>query len=206
MPRPLSLATVVEKNRVASDVAFIVMAEVDVIDETTGNLDETLYFARNNEDVVYRGNTYVKSHFDFNISESAEGVPDISIGFRDPTREVIRKIDQYSGGTGWVVRLMMIATDDMTRAPEVEELVYVMGTSISGYQIDFRLGARNPLSMRFPARMQWRDRCQWAYKSKECGYDGALATCDYTLQGDNGCAAHNNTLRFGGFPGIRNRT
>jgi phage-related protein len=31
---------------------------------------------------------------------------------------------------------------------------------------------------------------------------GGLATCDYTLDGPNGCRAHNNTINFGGFPSI----
>jgi phage-related protein len=29
-------------------------------------------------------------------------------------------------------------------------------------------------------------------------------TCDLTLQGDNGCASHNNSVNFGGFPGLNN--
>ena len=206
MPRPLSLATVVEKNRVASDVAFIVLVEVDVIDQDTGNLEETLRFARNNEDITYRGFTYQKSAFSFKVGESAEGVPDVTVGFMDPTRVVIRKIDEREGGAGWVMRILMIASNDLTSEPEIEEMVFVMGASINGYQVSFRLGARSPLTMRFPARMQWKDRCQWIYKGEECGYTGGLATCDYSLQGSNGCAAHNNTNRFGGFPGIRNRS
>lgn len=33
---------------------------------------------------------------------------------------------------------------------------------------------------------------------------GALDTCDLTLQGPNGCAAHNNTINFHGYPGLNN--
>jgi len=32
--------------------------------------------------------------------------------------------------------------------------------------------------------------------------NGGLATCDYSLDGPNGCRAHQNTLRFGGAPSI----
>lgn len=32
---------------------------------------------------------------------------------------------------------------------------------------------------------------------------GGLPSCDLTLRGPNGCAAHNNVINFGGFPGIR---
>jgi hypothetical protein len=31
---------------------------------------------------------------------------------------------------------------------------------------------------------------------------GIMPSCDLSLQGPNGCAAHNNTQNFGGFPGL----
>jgi len=41
--------------------------------------------------------------------------------------------------------------------------------------------------------------CSWRYKSPECNYSGALPTCAKTLQA---CREHNNSPRFGGFPGV----
>lgn len=204
MARHASLATVIEKNRIASDVAFIMLAEVDVRN-AAGTLVETLYFARNSEDFVYGGKTYVSAGFNFGITESATKVEQITLELRDPSLTVARRLDQYDGGAGWKIRLILVNTANTDQPPEFEQSAYVMGSTIKGYGAALTLGTRNPIRARFPARVQWRDRCAWAYKSTECGYTGPLPTCDYSLQGDNGCAAHDNTHRFGGFPGLRNR-
>jgi hypothetical protein len=37
------------------------------------------------------------------------------------------------------------------------------------------------------------------YKGAQCGYAGALASCDGTFNGPNGCVAHANQARYGGF-------
>lgn len=35
---------------------------------------------------------------------------------------------------------------------------------------------------------------------------GTLSSCDLTLQGSNGCAAHGNTINFGGYPSLNSMT
>ena len=205
MPKHLSIETVIEKNRIASTTAFVMLIEVGVINEVTGILDETIYLARNNEDITYQGHVYTATAFDFNIEESSENIPEVSVSIQDPTGAVMSRAEQYSGGVGWKVRFKYINTGNLTLEPEIEEMVYVVGATAQTYSMDFTLGARNPLSQRFPRRMQWRDRCSWVYKGDECGYTGGETFCDYTLQGPDGCGVKGNTLRFGGFPGIRPR-
>lgn len=205
MPKHLSLGTVVEKNRIASPNTFVTLAEIDVIDDQTGTFVETKYLANNNEDVAYQGNTYTAVGFEFDIEETSEGVPEVKLSLQDPSGSVMSQAEAYSGGVGWKVRFKLVNSGDLTLPPEIEEMVYIIGSKAKNYAIDFTLGARNPLAQRFPRRLQWRDRCSWTYKGKECGYTGAMPSCDYTLQGPNGCAAHGNTRRFGGFPGIRKR-
>jgi len=205
MPRPLTLGSAIEKNRIASDVTFLVLIEIEVTDMVTGALSETLRFARNNEDVTYMGNVYSKAAFDFSIAESSKETTQVAISVRDPSRTVMKKVDAHEGGLGWRIRIMLVNSEALDQPADIEELVYVMGATAKGYSVEFTLGARNPLGIKFPGRTQWRDRCMWQYKGEECGYSGPLPTCDYTLEGANGCAAHNNTLRFGAFPGLRNR-
>lgn len=50
-----------------------------------------------------------------------------------------------------------------------------------------------------PRRRYTSNTCSFRYKSPECGYAGALPTCQKTLQD---CRTHLNSTRFGGFPGI----
>ena len=205
MPKHLSMATVVEKNRIASPVAFIMLLEVDVTDTVTGAFIETLRLARNNENITYQGEVYTAVSFDFNIEEAADSVPEVTLSVKDPTRTVMARAEQHAGGVGWKVRFKFINTGNLSQPPEIEEMVYIVASKAKTFAIDFTLGAVNPLAQRFPRRLQWRDRCSWVYKGRECGYGGALVSCDYTLQGDNGCAAHGNTKNFGAFPGIRPR-
>lgn len=82
------------------------------------------------------------------------------------------------------------------------EYFKVVGAAVKGNVVTWTLGDDNPLASPFPRRRQLMDRCSWRYKSGNCGYVGAMSSCDLTLNGSNGCAAHDNDLRFGGFPGI----
>ena len=205
MPKHLSLATVVEKNRIASKEAFIVLSEIDVVDTVTGAYVETVYLARNNEDIAHQGNVYKAVKFDFEATETSDGVPDLTVSIEDPTQAVMSKCEEYDGGVGWKVRFKLINTADIEADPEIEEMVYIIATSVQTYTVEFSLGARNPLTQRFPRNLQWRDKCGWAFKGEGCGYVGPATFCDYTLQGPNGCSVKSNTRRFRGLPGIRPR-
>lgn len=206
MPKHISLGTVVEKNRIASKEAFIILCEIEVVDSTTGDYVETLRLARNNEDILFQGNTYVAVMFDFDSQETSEGVPDLTVTIQDPTQSVMSRTEQHEGGVGWKVRFKLINTGDMTADPEIEEMVYVIAANAQDYIVQFSLGARNPLAQRFPRNMQWRDRCSWKFKDSEgCKYTGPETFCDYTLQGPDGCSVKGNSLRFRGLPGIRPR-
>ncbi len=73
----------------------------------------------------------------------------------------------------------------------------------------FVLGHYNFFALNFPRNRFIRSRCRWFYKSDQCMYDAAIATCDKTIEGINGCASHSDGSlgaaqkeRFGGFPGI----
>jgi hypothetical protein len=65
----------------------------------------------------------------------------------------------------------------------------------------------------FPNGQYVKGHCMWRFNTPamqavadpagaQCGYIGALATCDLTLNGANGCRFHNNEQRMGACPGI----
>lgn len=205
MPKHLSLGTVVEKNRIASKETFLLLAEVDVKDPVTGLVVETIRLANNNEDVIHKGQTYTATSFTFEAQETSDGQPELSCSFRDPSKTVMAKCEEHGGGVGWQARFKMVNSADLDAEAEIEEMVYILSASAKDYSVDFTLGARNPLTQRFPRSLQWRDKCRWKYKSPECGYAGPEAFCDYTLQGPDGCSAKGNEKRYGGLPGIRPR-
>jgi lambda family phage minor tail protein L len=202
MPLHMSVATVIEKNRIASPVAFVPLLEIDVTDPKTGAYLETIYLARNNENVEYNGHTYTAAAFDFDAKVEDNNQPTVTVMTRDYTRAIQARVQAYGGGVGFTVRLIIVNSGNITQPPEIVETFSVIQTSAKNYDITFTLGTENPLTRRFPFRRQFRDRCQWRYKGPECGYNGPLPSCDFTLFGINGCAAHNNDPRFGGFPGI----
>lgn len=202
MARHLSVATVIEKNRVHSAVAFVALMRINVIDPDTGEHVEYLHMARNDEDVVYQGVTYVAASFDLNVDQEAGTVPKVSVSAVDYTRTIQARMQEYAGGVGFEVEMMIVNTDNLEQPPEVAETFRVISASSSDYIVSFTLGAENPLALRFPFYSQHRDRCRWRYKDAQCGYSGGMESCDLSLQGPNGCAAHGNERRFGGFPGL----
>ena len=205
MARHLSVATVIEKNRISSAFAFIPVLDIAVKNPETGAIVETLHFARNTEDLVYDEKTYVASHFDFDIKHASGSQPELKLSVVDYSRAIQARMQEFAGGVGSEVTLTIVNTGNLDQPPEVQEHFEVTGASAADYTVEFTLGSENPLMMRFPRGRIYKDRCRWRYKGAECGYSGPLATCDYTLQGENGCAAHDNTRRFGGFPGISKR-
>lgn len=81
------------------------------------------------------------------------------------------------------------------------EVVYhfVTGASMhdmTHYTLD--LTNESPMRWRFPQRTMIKAFCQWVFRSPECGYTGADASCSKTI-GD--CRNKGNIHRIGCFPG-----
>lgn len=205
MPFNLPLATVTDKNKIASDKAFLICLEVDVRDPTTDVISETLYLVHNTEDIVHNGNTYTAYSFSMNMSVEKGSQPAVTVTVEDVSRAVQSRMQQTGGGVGFYVRILILNESDLDSPPEIIERFEVTSASTSDYNITWVLGAKNLLAKKFPNRRQLRDRCSWTFKDSNCQYVGASLTCDYTLDGPDGCAGKNNTLRFGGFPGIKSK-
>lgn len=202
MPTSLSLATVLEKNRLTSDVPFIALIDVEVVNPANGVVEMTLHVANNPESVVCNGVTYEAGAFDFEVKAESGKQPEVSLSIIDYTQTIQGYMQEYGGGVGSNVTLSIVRGDAMHLSPEISEYFQVIASTAENYAAVFQLGAENAIMSTFPRRQQRRDFCQWRYKSTECGYTGPLATCDMTLQGPNGCNTHGNTINFGGFPGL----
>lgn len=198
----LSIATVQEKNRIDSEFPFLACLEVDV-KTSTGALVETLYLANNPEDFNYNGHIYVAFPFELQLSSEAGQEPNVSVTIEDISGAIKQRMDSYAGGIGFEVRVMVISTADTSLPPEIVETFSVKTASVDDYNVKWSLSSELHLLLNFPRRRQLRDRCPWSYKGVECGYNGALPSCDFTLQGANGCSVHDNTLNFGAFVSIK---
>lgn len=205
MPKSFSVANVIEKNKLATGEAFLVLLEIILVDTTTGGVVDTIYVVNNNENITYDLNIYQAFPFDLQLSQESGGVPEISLTATDFQKILISHMNSLSGGTGSSVIVRVVNSGNLSAEPELEETFEVIDASASDYKINVKLGAENALRKNFPRGVQMRDRCRWRYKGTECGYVGAIASCDLSLQGANGCAAHDNTLNFGGYPGLKGR-
>ena len=205
MPKSFSVLNVIEKNKLASGEAFIVLLEVRLVDTDTGLVVDTKYVANNNENITYDLNIYQAFPFDIKLTQEVDGVPEITLSAVDFQKILISEMNKLSGGTGSTVIMRVVNSGNLSAEPELEETFDVINASANDYRISLQLGAENALRRQFPTSMQMRDRCRWRYKSTECGYSGGIGSCDLSLQGANGCAAHNNTINFGGYPGLKGR-
>lgn len=199
----LSVATAIEKNRIASDKAFVLLLDVEIVDEL-GNVGETIHLARNSEDVLYKGTDYTASNFSVKLNLDISEEPKLEVTAEDPTGVLRQKMEQYAGAAGFPVTLTVVNTGNLDQPPEIQESFKVVSSSASGYQVTFTMGIDNPVAQRFPNRIQWQNQCSYRYKGTRCKYAGPLATCDFTYQGPNGCKAHANQANFGGFLGLQN--
>lgn len=203
MAGKISVASVIEKNRIASDVAYLALLAIDVPDPTTGAIVETLRYVNNTEDVVVGGQTYTAVQFSIELQSASGETPSISLTFFDYTQEVLSKMNDYAGGVGFNITISVIASNNLDGTPEITEFFEVTAASASSYQVSFTLGAENALTKQFPKRIQRRDFCPWVFKDvNTCRYSGSLTTCDHTLDGTLGCRAHQNVINFGGMPNL----
>ena len=203
--KALTITTVIEKNKIASDKSFLILLELHIVDTMTGNVVETVFVANNDEDVIYKAQTYYAFPFDITLKQESGSQPTLTIAAHDYQGVLMGKLVQYNGISGSNLIFRVVNTGNLSAPPEIEERFEVLSTSASDFAISIAIGAESMLRKIFPRRIQMRDRCPWRYKGLECGYAGVLASCDLSLQGPNGCATHANTMNYGGFPALVNR-
>jgi phage-related protein len=199
----LSIATVLEKNRLDSDIPFLVALDIEVVNPATGVVVQVLHVVRNQEEITFNGNPYQPAMFDITFGQAMGEQTRVNLSMKDVTGAVQALMEEYGGGIGFNVTLYIVNGGALDDPPEIEEFFQVIGASASEYEISWELGAENETIKTFPRRRQTKDFCQWRYKDPDtCRYVGPLTSCDLTLQGPNGCAAHANTARFGAYPGL----
>ncbi len=202
MPIPVSIATVLEKNEIASSVAILTLLKVEVWDEITRTFPEIFYIVNNDEDFSFNGQTYTAYPFEFEMSQSGGEETNIGLTLKDVTGAIKQKMNQYAGMVQSLVTVMLVPANAIAGPAEISFTFRVMTSSIVDFDVSWELGNKSHLSTKFPRRTLMKDRCSWQYKSTDCGYTGGMPSCDYSLQGPNGCAAHTNSPNFGGFPGL----
>jgi phage-related protein len=197
----LNLSTVVDKNKVSSDKAFLVLFKVVVRDYLGVEVD-TLRFAKNSENVVFAGDVYQAANFNLDIQVEEGKEPSVTLTAQDQTKTLATYVDLYDGLVKSDVTLYIVNEGALDGPPEIAEDFIVSDATTAEYIVTLTLGTESAVAQRFPNFRQFRNRCAWKYKGERCKYSGAMPTCDFTRDGANGCIAHGNEENFGGFPGL----
>jgi phage-related protein len=213
--RSLSIPATLEKAKIASAEPWILLAKIDF----DGTPEGTLLAARYPEDVVFQGETYGKSNFKLEpVTETSKGELQVArLMVSNVSRYAQSLLEQFRGGLGATVTIYVVNTAHLDGEPDLALEFVITGASADDTWATITLGAPSPLKRKFPRGQYLKNHCRHVYSTPAlqasldpraipCGYQGALATCDLTLDGANGCRAHDNSERFGGFPGIINIT
>lgn len=194
--RTLSTAALIEKNKLATDSAWLILLEV-----TIGAT--TLKLVANNEDILWNGDTWQAFPFELDtVGETGKGeIPAITVKVSNVTGEVQRLLEANDGANGVPVVIRVINSKVTTTTPELELSFVVESTTHDEQWITFRLTGANCLTRRVPRRRYLKNFCPFAYGGIECGVSAVTMaiypTCNRTSVN---CTERGNSTRFGGFP------
>ncbi|MEK6531253.1 MAG: hypothetical protein AABZ23_02025 [Deltaproteobacteria bacterium] len=104
--KTLSQAIIMEKNRLASKAAYLILLKVSLPDGTN------LYLINNTEDLVYNGQVYTAMPFDIEaVKSSAKGeIPTVNLKISNITRIMQYYLEKTAGGVGSEVTLIVVRT------------------------------------------------------------------------------------------------
>ncbi len=197
MALPITPAIVGEKNKLASNGAWLVLLELIFPDP-----EEPIYLVNNTEDITWDSKTWERFSFDTEdvIEDGRGALPSFSINVSNVTRRFAKLIDEYAGARGATATLRVVHSDHLEEDPVFEEPYKVISAKLNRGTATFTLGAENPLNQRSPRQRYLMDSCRYKnFKGVLCGYDGGASTCDRTLEQ---CTSYGNDDRFGGFPSV----
>lgn len=195
--KSLTSALIAESNKLADTGAWLALVSVDIADGTI------LRLTPNPAGITFDGVTYQPwpMQIDQVQQDSRGGLPDVTVTLSNVTREISAYLE-VNDVRGRRVTLQYVHSANLADATAiaVDERYEITAVRVRAEVATFVLGHERMESHIFPGGRFLRDHCRWIYKSAECGYAGSLATCDKILEGANGCRAHTNIPRFGGFP------
>lgn len=206
MPKILPAAIVLEKNKVESDTAWLLLAEID--------FNGTLFrITNNNASVTFGGDVYTSFPFDISSMDnnSSGQVPSLTLNVSNVTKAIQHYVEASNGLVDSTVKIMVVNSGHLTEDYTELTLNYtIMSSSVSQEWVTFKLGAPNPMMQRYPKDKYIAKYCNWTFNSPairaagtnagaECKYLGADTTCKRTK---DDCESKNNLLNFGGYPGL----
>lgn len=188
----LSQASIIEKNKVATDGVWLMLLEVDIE-------GDTLRLVNNTEDVTFQGKVYTAFPFTLeDITEDGKQLPNVRLQVSNVTGTIQRYLEANQGLGGAPVRIYVMNTN-VPDVAEIEEHFVVIGSSADVQWCSFQLGTDFTFTRRFPPVRIMKNYCPFKFRGLECGYRGVESHCNKTLAN---CRKLGNSARFGGEPTI----
>ena len=164
-----------------------------------------LPFAEYPTNITFNGIEYIAFPITFEtISEqTGAAIDEIKIILANISRLIQSYLEQYDF-RGKKVRILQIfyATKDDPTA-YVDYVFYIDRYDADRNNVTFYLSSKtNVRGVKIPLRTVLRNRCQWDFKSPECGYNNGVSECNRQLQT---CKTLGNSKRYGAFPSAGGR-
>lgn len=198
----LTLAAARDKYKLASTVPWLLLIDFNWQGQHVRVVRDTQDRTFDAGDGLGAQN-YQAFNFELDTQFANDGsLPQITLKMSNVNRMLEGALVQYSGAVGATASIYVVNTDSPAGEPELALETTIIRTTNSPALVTFTLSAASPLRMLFPRFLYYQGTCNWRYKGAQCLYSGGLPSCDLTFNGANGCVAHNNQARFGGFVGI----
>ena len=191
----LSAVAKLEKNKVASTGAWLVLLEIQF-------QGATIRIVNNTENVTWNGQEWIAFPFTLGeVTEDSKGeLPQLTLKVSNVTRAMQQYVEQHAGGTDAMVILRVVHSDHLDLAtPEIEEYFMIKKTNTDAQWVTFTLGPDFTMTQRIPPDRYKKNFCPFKFKGIKCAYLGAATECNKTL---GRCRELNNSIRYGGHPGI----
>ena len=199
MPLTLSSTAIEEKNKLATDSAFLILLEI-----TIPGTDDMIRVVNNTEDITWNSLDWTRTQFDLDTITTGSTGEVTSVELRvDNTQQVLEYyIHSYEAWCKVNYREPILCTiyvvNSLNLADPTAEAEYdfqLIQPKSNPLWITFTLGASNPFDKRYP-RTRLIPVCPWKFKGSRCLYAGAETSCNKTF---DRCKTLDNTLHFRGF-------
>jgi hypothetical protein len=208
--RALTSAVTANKNKSSLTTAFVYLIELQLNDSQCVRVA-----ANYDAQVAYQGVTWYPARVDVGPTKrSADGrIDDATLKISNVSRAFVNYLD----GASILDRRVRLIILDISQASDatagIEDTYLVQALEVTDLEISLRIGDANPLQLPVPAERFLRTICRYLHEygdpARRCGYDsstaGALASCDGTLEGSNGCRVHGDNEVSRGLPRLHPR-
>ena len=204
---------IIEKNKISSNNPFFVILDITITNQLDFTDIKNLYLVNNNENIFIPSLTnpsleqeYIGFPFSVGVlkQNNTGRIESFEIQVSNVDRRISDIIEDYQGGVNSDIKMTIISADNLDlNYSELEYNFTILSTKIDEQNVIFTCGLPSPLLHRFPLHRYIATSCRFEYKKVECSAVSEKTTCNKSLEN---CRERNNSPRFGGFRGLKNKT